>query len=114
MNELKEIFNIGGWGALILYLLIKYGHIIWKKSNGKYVSWQSLDNRLGKLEDIMPIIQSHLRDSTQRVVDLETLKKDNALNNEFIKENMKEVKDDIKNLFKLVSEVKNMMIQRCN
>lgn len=112
MDELKSIFNTVGWGGFAFYILVKYGHLWWKKFNGKYVSWKDLDVRIGKIEDRIPIIDQHLKDSTSRVVDLETLKKDNQLNNEFTREGIKELKEDVKNIYGMLSDIKTMMIQQ--
>ena len=122
MDEYKELINQAGWGGISLYLLGKYGHLWWKKANGKYISWESLEKvnvRITKIcadqekiNDLSLIYNQHLRDSTQRVVDLETLKKDNSLNNEFIKDRVTRIENNMDKMFALISDIKNIMIEK--
>lgn len=124
MDEFTAILNKFGWFGFVLFLIAKYGNLWWKKKTGRYVSWESLfkkldklekmDNRLERVEDLVPIIQQHLKDSTERVSDLAVLKKDNSLNNEFMKERMIRMENSQEKTFQMISEIKNMMIQRSN
>lgn len=114
MDEITVILNKFGWGGFVLFLIAKYGNLWWKKYTGRYVSYKSLDNRLEKVEDLVPILQQHLKDSTERVADLAVLKKDNELNNKFMQEGNKDMKEDIKNIYRMLEDIKNRLIERLN
>ena len=115
------IFNRLGWTGFFLYIIIQNVPKLYKMWRGTYVSCRQLDikivelkGELSKVQDLVPILQQHLKDSTDRVADLAVLKRDNELNNEYIREGNKEIREDIKNIYKMISDIKNMMINRSN
>lgn len=50
MDQLVGLGQKYGWWLPTLYLLVKYGHISWKKRSGRYVSWAAMENKIKFLE----------------------------------------------------------------
>lgn len=62
---MEELLKSYGWGGVVLYLLIKYGHLWWKKTRSDYVSLDAIRRNEG-------LTQSNLHILSQKVGAMET------------------------------------------
>ena len=75
-----------------------------KRASGEWVSWSDLKKKLDFLEKI---IQDHLEKEAQE--DVRMAKMETTI--EFNGKEIQESKEDIKNIFKILGEIKNLIIQ---
>jgi hypothetical protein len=94
-----------GWAGLVVYVAVKYGHIFWKKQTGRYYSWAEFKERLDTVEGKL---QTHSTDFSRASLSIALLEKDNS----YMKEQSKEIKEDVKNIYDILGQIKNMLIEQ--
>ena len=105
MDELKFLTD-KGWMGIGAWVFIKEIIPLYKKYvSGSYVSYKDLDK---KLSDLIIKVEKHLEKEAEE--DIRMAKHETEL--QFLKEEQDEAKGDIKDIFRLLSEIKNLMIEK--
>jgi len=85
-----------------------------KKASGEWVSWEDLKNKIDRMQDHIKYLEvkvsDHLEKEMQEDLKINSMEKD-------IQFQVKEIdrtKGEIQEIFKLLSEIKNMMITKKN
>ena len=111
MEELFfKILKEYGWGGVFaLYAFSQWIQPAWKKKTGRWVSWQEL---LEKLEMLETRLNDHLGIAREIHEEFKLNKATQVMTNDQFKITVTDMKTDIKDIFKLISEIKTLLIEK--
>ena len=103
---LKVFEKYGLPGAITLFIFWdKFVYPKWKKSQGNYVSYKDLKLQIDKIVDKLEL---HLEKEAKEDILFATMKNEQ----DHFKEEVKEFKENQKAIFLMISEIKNLLIQK--
>lgn len=103
----------GPSGVIAIYLFWKhYLEPKEKRKKGTYVSYKEITDRLDNISmrasDLQNRLDHHLEKEAEEDIRMKAMEKDIEFNQREIKDN----KDNVQNIFKILSEIKSLMIQQ--
>ena len=115
MDEiLREAAKQYGMSGIISLFIIwdKFIYPKWKKSQGNYVSYKDLKDQLERLEGRISVhevnLSTHLAKEAQEDIMLAKMQ----IEQDHFKEEFKDFKENQKAIFAMISDIKNILIQK--
>jgi arylsulfatase A-like enzyme len=104
MEELIAWGKTYGWWLPVLYVLVKYGNVAWKKRTGRYVSYSALEKRI---EKVASDLEFHLKD--HRITDRDFAVLQNSHNNlsTLFRDTLVRMDKNIDNIWKALDDLRS-------
>lgn len=122
ISIILKIIQKYGWPSsslvLILYFAYKEIYVLWKKKNGRYVSFSNLDkfqNEIKKrIEDLEKMQTHQVVLIEKRASEIETLRIVQEQTAIYLKESIQKTSEDVKEIKADMRDIKNLLIKRNN
>jgi len=106
---LKLLKEPNGWIVVLGYLALKYGNILVKKSQGKYVSCKETQEKLDALDSKVNL---HLKESEMNVVKLEKLESSQIQINANLEKENERLRESIIKIFDNMDKLKDILLNK--